>query len=167
MLRAACRYDNTARRLVSAFKYADRTEMAQMLARQMVRAGGEVISASDVLVPVPLHWSRLIARRYNQAAELCRALSAQTGLAHEPGVVRRTRATRRQVGLKPSERALNVTGAFSVPEHLRERVLGRRVLLVDDVYTTGATVMAASRALRRAGVGEVNVLVFARVLEQI
>ena len=166
-LRAPCRYDRTARRLVTAFKYGDRLESASLLTRLMVRAGHECIGASDICVPVPLHWSRLLARRYNQAAEMSRAICAATGLDYVPHALRRIRATKHQVGLKQLERALNVTGAFSVPEHVRHQILGKRVLLVDDVYTTGATVTAAARALRRFGAGEVNVLVFARVLDEV
>ena len=164
-LRAACRYEGTARRLVTQFKYADRLECTRLIARLMMRAGHYLIAASDIVVPVPLHWSRLIARRYNQAAELARALGDATDLAYVPMALRRIRATRQQVGLKPAERALNVTGAFSVPEQSRHEVAGQRVLLVDDVYTTGSTVTAATRALKRFGAADVRVLVFARVLD--
>ncbi|MCB1481183.1 MAG: ComF family protein [Rhodobiaceae bacterium] len=166
-LRAPCRYDRTARRLVTAFKYGDRLESASLLTRLMVRAGSECIAESDICVPVPLHWSRMLVRRYNQAAEMSRAITAETGLQYVPHALRRIRATRHQVGLKQAERALNVTGAFSVPAHARHQILGKRVLLIDDVYTTGATVTAAARALRRFGAGEVNVLVFARVLDEV
>ena len=166
-MRAACRYDGAARRLVTAFKYADRLECAKLIARLMARVGAEAIDASDVCVPVPLHWSRMLARRYNQAAEIARRLCADAGLAYMPAALKRIRRTRQQVGLKPAERALNVTGAFAVPAHLHHLVAGRRVLLVDDVYTTGATVAAASRALTRAGAGEVRVLVFAMRLDDV
>ena len=104
-LRAPCRYDRTARRLVTAFKYGDRLESASLLTRLMVRAGHECIGASDICVPVPLHWSRLLARRYNQAAEMSRAISAATGLDYVPHALRRIRATKHQVGLKQPERA--------------------------------------------------------------
>ncbi|MFN0264778.1 ComF family protein [Tepidamorphus sp. 3E244] len=165
-LRGACDYDATARRLVTALKYNDRLETATMMAQLMVRASADCIDNSDVVMPVPLHWRRLISRRFNQSAELSRAISKQTGLPHLATVLKRSRATKQQVGLKASERALNVTGAFTVPEHLRHEIAGRRVLLVDDVFTTGATVTAAARALKRFGADEVNIAVFARVLDE-
>lgn len=166
-LRAAVKYDATARRLITSFKYADRLESAKLIARLMLRAGHDCLDHGEVIVPVPLHWSRLIARRYNQAAELSRSLADETGLSHVPMALRRVRATRHQVGLKPAERALNVTGAFSVPQHMRHHIAGRKIVLVDDVYTTGATVGAATRMLRRAGAEDVSVLVFARVLDDV
>ncbi len=170
-LRAACRYDGSAVPLVRAFKYADRIECARLIARLMARAGGDVLKASDIVVPVPLHWTRMLARRFNQSAEIARRLCGEAapaaGCTYVPDALRRIRRTRRQVGLKLAERALNVTGAFAVPEHLRHLVAGKRVLMVDDVYTTGATVTAAARALKRAGADDVRVLVFAMRLDDV
>jgi ComF family protein len=162
--RAAVAYSGVARSLAQALKYSDRTDLAFWMARWMLRAGTELVADSDLVVPLPLHWWRFLGRRYNQAAELGRAVASLGGLRFEPEVLRRTRATRRQVGLHRNERLDNVRGAFKVPPEAEILVRGRRVLLIDDVYTTGATVMAASRALKRGGAAAVDVLTFARVL---
>ena len=161
--RAAVIYDDVARAIVHRLKYKDRTDLAAVMARWMLRAGCDVIGACDTIVPVPLHRRRLLTRRYNQAAELARALAPLTGLAYLPATLYRTRATQQQVGLGAQARADNVRGAFGVPQHRRPQITGGSVLLVDDVYTTGATVNSASRALLKAGADHVYVLTFARV----
>ena len=162
--RSAAAYDGAARRLVQALKYNDRTDLARWMAGWMHRAGHDLIADADVIVPVPLHAWRFFRRRFNQSAELGRALAQRTGLAFRPEALIRRRRTAQQVGLARSEREANVRGAFAVPDTMLAQVHGRRVLLVDDVYTTGATVNAATRALKRAKALEVDVLTFARVL---
>jgi len=162
--RAAVIHSGIARQLVQRLKYGDQTELAPWMARWMLRAGSNLVAESDVIVAVPLHKRRFLARRYNQSAELGRAIAHETGLAFEPGALRRVKPTRQQVGLSANERKLNVRGAFSVPPEREIAVAGRTVLLVDDVYTTGATIIAATRALKRAGAAEVNVLTFSRVV---
>lgn len=162
--RAAVHYEGVARRMVQGLKYGDRTDLAPWMARWMLRAGNSLITDADILVPVPLHRRRFFQRRFNQAAELARALSDLSGVAFEPEVVRRRKATRRQVGLGRSERQDNVRGAFYVPEEAGIRLRGSRVLLVDDVFTTGATVAAVSKALLGAGSQAVDVLTFARTV---
>lgn len=162
--RAAVAYSGAARRMVQGLKFHDRTELAPWMARWMLRAGAELIAEADVVVPVPLHRRRFFRRRFNQSAELARALARLAGLAFEPEVVARVRGTRQQVGLKAREREHNVRGAFRVaPEH-EIIVSGGHVLVVDDVFTTGATVAAVTRALKRGGAKKVDVLTFARVL---
>jgi ComF family protein len=163
-LRAVAVYDDTARRLVQGLKYRDRMELAGAMAGWMARAGAQLLAAAEVVVPVPLHWRRLWTRRFNQSAALAQALARCGDRIYAPTALRRVRATRQQVGLSGSERADNVRGAFRVAETERAAVAGRRVLLVDDVYTTGATVKAATRALLRAGAASVDVLVFAQVV---
>jgi len=162
--RAAVRYDDVARALVQAFKYGDRLDLAPMLARWMLRAGRELFDGADAFVPVPLHWRRLWARRFNQSAALSGALSQLTTIAVHHDDLARVRATEQQVGLSKSARAENVQGAFRVPDDAKGRVAGRRLILVDDVLTSGATADACARALLRAGAAKVDVLVFARVV---
>lgn len=161
--RSAVLYDDVARSIVHRFKYKDRTDLADMMARWMVRAGADLIAGTDVILPVPLHRGRLLFRQFNQSAELARAVARQTGLPYKPATLLRIRATRRQVGLGASARADNVRRAFSIPQKRRRDVKGKCVLLVDDVYTTGATVKSAARELERAGARKVFVLTFARV----
>ena len=162
--RAAVRYGEVAGTLVSRLKYGDRPELARFCARLMASAGRDFWASNPVLVPVPLHASRLRFRRYNQSALLAQELARQTGLAVDPHLVRRHRKTRQQVGLSGDGRLRNVQGAFSVHPLFMQRVQGRPVVLVDDVYTTGATVKAVTRVLKRAGAAEINVLTFARVV---
>jgi ComF family protein len=161
--RAAVFYDGAARKLAHGLKYSDRADLAGIMARWMIRAGREVLDDSDVIVCVPLHRRRLFSRRYNQAAELARAISRLTGKPFEAGGLRRVRATRQQVGLGLRARQDNVRGAFGVPADRKPGIVGQRVLLIDDVLTTGSTVEAATRALLRAGAERVSVLTFARV----
>jgi ComF family protein len=163
--RAAVRYDDVARELVHAFKYADRLDLAPVLGRWMAQAGAALLADADALVPVPLHWRRLWARRFNQAAALAEVMSLTARVPTEVDLLRRTRATPQQVGLARSERARNVEGAFRVPPERRAAVKGRRLVLVDDVLTTGATVDTCARALLRAGARDVDVIVFARVVD--
>ncbi len=161
--RAVARFeDGPARKLAHRLKYSDRAELARPIARWMARAGADVLADADLLAPVPLHPLRLWRRRFNQAAALAREISRQTGISCDSGALLRVKATRSQVGLSRAQRAENVQGAFRVAG--RASVRGRKVVLVDDVLTSGATANAASRALLRAGASRVDVLVFARVV---
>ena len=159
--RAALRYDEGAKRLILPFKHADRTEMAVPLARLMARAGAEMLAAADILAPVPAHWRRLIARRYDQAALLAQRLGRLSGRRVVPDLLRRNRATVPLGDKGAAERAALVMDAFSVARPAR--VAGKRVLLVDDVMTSGATAEACARALLAAGAARVEVLAAARV----
>lgn len=161
--RAVAIFDDVARSLVHGLKYRDRLELARWMAGWMARAGADVLADADAVVPVPLHPRRLWWRRANQSALLAQAIAA-AGKAFAPTALLRIRATEQQVGLTPDQRDRNVRGAFRVPADRAATIAGRRVLLVDDVYTTGATVKAATRALLRAGAAGVDVLVFARVV---
>jgi len=162
--RAAVGYGDVSGTIVSRLKYGDRPELARFCARLMAGAGHELWGDAPVLVPVPLHPARQRERRFNQSAELAHRLGALTGLVVDTGLVRRTRRTRQQVGLSGDGRQRNVAGAFAVDPDLLVRTRGRRIVVVDDVYTTGATVKAVTRALRKAGVEAVDVVTFARVV---
>lgn len=162
--RAAVRYDEIARALVISFKFSDRLDLAPMMGRWMARAGRELLEDADALVPVPLHWRRLWARRFNQAATLCGVISEIASVPVLHGGIKRVRATPQQVGLSKPQRADNVQGAFRVPPEAKARIAGKRLILVDDVLTSGATVDTCARALLRAGAAHVDVLVFARVV---
>jgi ComF family protein len=162
--RAAARFDDISRALVHALKYGDRLDLAPMMGRWMAHAGRALTAEADALVPVPLHWRRQWARRFNQSALLAEVISTASAIPVVHSALRRVKATPQQVGLSQSGRAANVQGAFRVPEEGRIAVAGRRLVLVDDVQTSGATVDACAKALRRAGAASVDVLVFARVV---
>ncbi len=165
--RAAVRYDDIARAMVHALKYGDRIDLAPTMGRWMARAGRELLADADALIPVPLHWRRLWARRFNQSALLAQAISRETGVAVADSALKRVKATAQQVGLSQSERAENVQGAFRVPPDRKAEVAGRSVVLVDDVLTSGATSDACARALLRAGARNVDLVVFARVVDAV
>jgi ComF family protein len=162
--RAAVRYDDIARTLVHALKYGDRLDLAPTMARWMASAGHELLAEADAIVPVPLHWRRLWARRFNQSALLADHLSRASGVRVTHGALKRVKATPQQVGLPRDARALNVRGAFKVPAPGKPEVEDRKLVLVDDVLTSGATADACTKALLRAGAANVDVLVFARVV---
>lgn len=162
--RAVARYDEIARSLVQRLKYGDRLELARAMAGMMTRAGAELIAEADAIVPVPLHRWRLWWRRFNQAMALAQGVAGASGVPCEPFWLARVKATRSQVGLTKAQRGENLQGAFRVPPERRAALKGKRILLIDDVMTTGATANAASRALLRGGAAAVDVLAFARVV---
>lgn len=163
--RAAVRFDETARALVHAFKYNDRLDLAPMIGDWMARAGRELLDGADALVPVPLHWRRLWTRRFNQSAALAERIAQGSGVAVAHHALKRVKATAQQVGLSRNDRASNVQGAFRVPPDAKADVAERRLVLVDDVLTSGATCDACARALLRGGAAQVDVLTFARVVD--
>lgn len=161
--RAGVIYDSAAHDLILAFKHADRTDLAPMFATWLARAGAPFLGAEGVVVPVPLHWRRLFKRRYNQSALLALRLSRIAGTPAIVDALERRRATPAQQGLSAEGRRRNVQGAISVRPARRAQIVGRRVVVIDDVLTTGATLSACARALKSAGAKEVVGLVLARV----
>jgi ComF family protein len=162
--RAAFRYEDGSRGLVLAFKHGDRTDAAPAYGRWLARAGAELLADADFLAPVPLHRWRLFWRRYNQAALLAHAAGKASGRGVLPDLLIRRRNTPSQADRDARERRRNVAGAFALNERYRPFIRGRRVVLVDDVLTTGATVEACTRVLRLAGAERVDVLALARVV---
>ena len=161
--RAALRYDAPARRLILPFKHADRPEIAAALAPLMARAGADLLGENDLLVPVPLHRARLFHRRYNQAGLLASAVARIVGRPCLLDGMRRRRAPASLGGKSAAERTAELAGVFQVRPSRARRLAGRRVLLIDDVLTSGATANACAAALLAAGVASVDVLAAARV----
>lgn len=150
--------------LVHRLKYADHTELAGPMGRWMARAGHELLSQADALIPIPLHRQRLFLRRFNQAALLAHAIARYYNIRVETDALIRRKKTPPQVGLTRTQRAANMQAAFEVKDS--SKIYGKRLILIDDVLTSGATVEAAARGLLRAGAQTVDVLVFARVVTQ-
>lgn len=156
------RYDESSRQLVLALKHGDRLHLAPTLAQWMRRAGSELLAEADLLVPVPLHWTRLFARRYNQAAVLALAMVKSGGPPVSADCLIRRRRTPSQGRKNAVARRRNVAGAFALRRP--GAVRGKRILLIDDVLTTGATVEECARVLKRAGAAGVDVLALARTV---
>src|SRR4051812_11033005 len=163
--RSACLYDEHSRDLILKLKHGDRIDLGGLFARWLSRAAADLIEGADCIAPVPLHPYRLFTRRYNQCAEIARPLARLTGRPYAPDLLVRRRATDSQGGKSGRGRKLNVKGAFEGPAGKRDRVEGRRVLLIDDVLTTGATAEACARVLLSAGAAAVDVATVARVRE--
>ncbi len=163
--RAACLYDEASRGPILQLKHADRTDLAPLFARWISRAARDLLAEADAVAPVPLHPTRLLRRRFNQCAEIARPLAALWDLDYLPDTLVRRRATETQGGKSGSGRRRNVAAAFEVPAARAKRIAGRRILLIDDVMTTGATLEGCTRALLKAGAACVDVAVVARVKE--
>jgi ComF family protein len=161
--RAACVYDEASRGLILGFKHGDRHELAPLFARWIARSAADLVDEADAVVPVPLHRGRLLARRFNQSAEIARPLARTAGRDYLPDALVRARATDSQGGKSARGRRVNVRNAFAVTPAGARRVRGRRILLIDDVLTTGATAEACARALLAAGARAVDLAVIARV----
>ena len=160
---AAFLYRGAGREMVLGLKHGDRLDLTRPLARWMAQTGRPLLEAADLIVPVPLHWRRLLRRRYNQSAELAKALSALSGTPAVLDLLVRARSTGSQEGRNRAERFASQTGAFRIPPRHGKRIAGRNVLLVDDVLTTGGTLSGCAETLAAAGAREVNVIVVARV----
>jgi ComF family protein len=164
--RAALVYDRVSAPLVTALKFGDQWAHLPRYTQMMQRAAGEMLSGADMLLPVPLHWRRLLGRRFNQSALLAYALAKATGIPCRTDLLQRRLYTRPQMRLSRAQRLTNVRGAFAVSSNTMHALEGRTVVLVDDVVTTGATVDACARALLTAGAREVRVLTLAKTIQE-
>jgi ComF family protein len=163
--RAAARYDATMRDLIQSFKYRDRHEGLTLFARWLATAGAELLADADLVVPVPLYRSRLWSRRFNQSALLARGVARLTRREVDCLTLKRVKRTANQVDLTAAQRRRNVAGAFRISRLRKARIKGRKIVLVDDVITTGATAEACARVLKRAGAVRVDVLAIARAAD--
>ncbi len=164
--RAAMVYDDVSRRAVFDLKRSGRRDGIGVLSRWMEQAGRELLNDADIIVPVPLHYRRLVKRGYNQSGWLAQAIARRTGVAVSVDALKRTRNTPSQGGQNAKARRRNVAAAFAARKSRVDLLNGKRVLLIDDVLTTGATVGACVRGLRGAGAAQVDVLVLARVVRE-
>ncbi|MFD0986193.1 ComF family protein [Methyloligella solikamskensis] len=163
--RAAACYTTTMRELIQSFKYRDRQEGLPLFGRWLAQAGSDILADADLLIPVPLHRSKLWSRRFNQSALLTSEVARLSGVPAEVTLLKRTRKTMSQVGLSADQRRRNVSGAFGVDAKRTESLKGASVVVVDDVITTGATIEACARVLRKAGAARVDALALARAVE--
>lgn len=164
-IKAAVLYDDLSRSIVLRLKHGGKIGLARLVAKHLERhlpADGSDV----VLVPVPLHRWRLWRRGFNQSILIARALAAKRSLKIETDVLRRTRATPPLKGMTRQQRAVAVRGVFDIAAARRDRIAGRHVLLIDDVYTTGATANACVRLLKKAGAARVTIFCWARVLRE-
>ncbi|OUS13916.1 hypothetical protein A9Q97_04295 [Rhodospirillales bacterium 47_12_T64] len=164
--RAALSYDDQSKDMIIGFKHSDRTYLAQLFSRWISLAGGDLLEEADVVVPVPLHPRRLLRRRYNQSALLAQRIAQECNKRYLPDLLIRSRNTPSQGHLSGGRRWSNVRAAFQLHPKYIELIKGKKIVLVDDVYTTGATLEACSRALQKGSVARVDALVLARVLSE-
>lgn len=161
-LRAVLAYDEGSQGMILRFKFADATHCAPTFAGWMARTGADLLDGADWLVPVPLHHWRLFSRRYNQAGLLATGISRLSGVPAAPLALRRTRPTARQSRLSRAQRTRNVSGAFAVAKPWADRLRGSKVVLIDDIATTGATLAACARALKTVGDIDISSITLAR-----
>jgi ComF family protein len=164
--RSAFIYNDITHSVISKLKYGDRPEMAKFCAAIMAGAFAEILTGDPILVPVPLHPKRQRQRRYNQSTQLAKELGLLKGIKVAPMLVARVRETKQQVGLSAKMREKNVAGAFKVISDLIEVNVEQRIVIVDDVMTTGATLNAVTKSLKKAGYKKIDVISFARVVNQ-
>jgi ComF family protein len=164
--RAACLYTEASKDIILGFKHADRLDLAPMLSRWLERAGADLLAEADIVMPVPLHPSRLRERRYNQAAELARPMARRAGLSYAADVLSRIKATKSQGHASAQMRWDNVRAAFAIKASSQRQIADRHVVLIDDVFTTGATLRACAHTLLKAGARQVDTLVIARAVPQ-
>lgn len=164
--RSALKYDDASRKMILGFKHGDKTYAVRAFVPWLKNAGAQMMQGADYFIPVPLHPYRLLSRRYNQAALMALALSKETNIPCLPMGLQRIRATPPQGHKTIAERRKNVKRAFSVSKNIEPKLKDKKIILIDDVFTTGATVNECTRVLLSAGAAEVHVLTLARVVKE-
>ncbi len=164
--RSALYYNDISRDLILGFKHGDKTHIVSSFLPWLIRAAGDFLEQADYLVPVPLHRWRLLSRRYNQAAVISAALSKKCGVEELPMALKRVRATVSQGHLGMQQRTKNVMHAFDVSSAYSKQLSGKSIILIDDVYTSGATINECAKVLKNSGACTVNVLTLARVIRE-
>lgn len=162
--RAALKYNDASRNMILGFKHADKLHFVESFVPWLKRCGDKMLAEADYIIPVPLHRWRLLSRRYNQSALIANALANETGHDYIADALVRVRATPPQGHMSAKDRFKNVRRAFIVNQRWTPEIKGKNVVLIDDVYTTGATVKECTKALLQAGVAKVNVLTLSRVV---
>ena len=160
---AVCKYEGAGRKIAIKLKFGDSTNLAPYMAKMMSTAGRDLISECEIIAPVPLHYRRKLKRKYNQASMLALNIAKITGKAYAPKLLKRVKATKQQTKLSKKARKENVQDAFAAANM---DIKGKKVLLVDDVMTTGATMSECAKALKTAGAKKVCCVVFARVVAE-
>ncbi len=162
--RAVFVYDDASRKLILAFKHGDQTHYAKTFTHWLCRYERDIIAPADFICPVPLHWTRLVRRKFNQSQLLAENLANKFGMLCIPDLLERTKATKPQGKFKRKQRRQNVKGVFTVPEKYKSGVAGKTILIIDDVLTTGATVNECAKVLKKSGAAQVYILTLARVI---
>ncbi len=162
--RAALRYDDASRKLITRLKFNDKMSLAPFAAQLMTAAATDILAKCEVIIPVPLHWRRLWTRQFNQSALIAHHIAKCTHLPFLPQALKRIRHTLPQMELSWEERQRNVKAAFTTNPRYLQHIKGKTVMLIDDVYTTGATIYACTQALKKSGVSRVYVLTLSRRL---
>ena len=160
---AVFKYNDASRKLILAFKHGDHLELTKLLTKLMDIEHSSIIEQNDILIPVPLHWTRLLKRKYNQSALIAQRLAIKHHKIYDPISLKRIETTVSQGHLSPKKRKENIKGVFKVKNH--NKICGKNILLIDDVYTIGATVNECSKILLKAGAKRVDVLTFAKVVK--
>lgn len=157
------KYNDVSKKLILAFKHGDHLELTKLLIKLINQNCSQIIEQNDVLIPVPLHWSRLLKRKYNQSAIITHKLALRHKKVYDPTILKRLKATKSQGHLSSKQRKENVKGSFSIKDP--KNIQGKNILLIDDVYTTGATVNECTKILLKAGAKRVDVLTLAKVVK--